>query len=60
MNELTRNAVVDGEVFDPGREAFVEPKVGPPLHRHQVAEPLMGNTSSFHGVSGGPWPPQFQ
>ena len=27
----------------PGGETFVEPQVVPPLHRHQVAEPLVGD-----------------
>jgi len=33
--------VVDGEPSDPGGKALVEPEVGPPLHRHEVAKPLM-------------------
>jgi len=32
--------VVDSEVLDVAGETFVEPQVVPPLHRHQVAEPL--------------------
>ncbi len=31
----------DGLVLHPGGEAFVEPDVVPPLHGHQVAEPLV-------------------
>ena len=31
---------VDGEVHERVGEAFVEPKIVPPRHRHHVAEPL--------------------
>ncbi len=35
-------AVVNSEVLDPGGKALVEPEVSPPFHRHQVAEPHVG------------------
>lgn len=31
---------VDGQVLKVGGEPFVEPKVIPPPHRHQIPEPL--------------------
>ena len=39
--KVTWNAVIDAEIFDPRREALVEPEMRPPFHRDQVAEPLM-------------------
>ena len=34
---------VDGVVLHEGGEALVEPEVAPPVHGHQVTEPLVGN-----------------
>ena len=34
--------VVNGQPADPGGETLVQPQVGPPLHGHIVAEPLVG------------------
>mmetsp|Transcript_8508 Transcript_8508/g.28509 ORF Transcript_8508/g.28509 Transcript_8508/m.28509 type:complete len:262 (+) Transcript_8508:1759-2544(+) len=40
--------MIDGEVANPGGEAFVEPEVRPPAHRHQVPEPLMRQLVRHH------------
>ena len=34
--------VIVAQIFDPRSEALVEPQVVPPLGRHQITEPLMG------------------
>ncbi len=39
---------VRGEVLHEAGEALVEPEVGPPLHGHQVAEPLVGRLVAHH------------
>ena len=39
---VKRVASVEGQVGDVGREALVEPQVVPPAHRHEVAEPHVG------------------
>ena len=38
----------NGLVLHPGGEAFVEPDVVPPLHGHQVAEPLVSHLVGDH------------
>lgn len=38
---LTRIEVIDGKPTDPGRESFIQPELIPPIHRHEVSEPLV-------------------
>ena len=39
---------VCGEVLHEAGTALVEPEVGPPLHGHQVPEPLVGRLVANH------------
>uniref|UniRef100_A0A1I8JN73 PARP n=1 Tax=Macrostomum lignano TaxID=282301 RepID=A0A1I8JN73_9PLAT len=54
-----RVAVVDAQILYPGREAFVKPQLGPPLHSDQISEPLMSHLvannqcNSFHAKLAG-------
>jgi hypothetical protein len=51
---LTWVQVVDGEPSDPRSEALIKPQLTPPVHRNQVAEPLVGKLMSHnvgHSVS---------
>ena len=36
-----REDVVDRKIFNIRSKAFVEPQMGPPLHGHQITEPLV-------------------
>jgi hypothetical protein len=45
---VLRVEYVRGEVLHEAGEALVEPEVGPPLHGHQVAEPLVGRLMAHH------------
>ena len=40
---------VNGDVFHHVGKTFVEPQVVPPAHRHEVAEPLVGQLVSNDG-----------
>lgn len=39
----------DALVLDVAGEAFVQPQVVPPVERHQVSEPLVGQLVRYHG-----------
>mmetsp|Transcript_24042 Transcript_24042/g.34928 ORF Transcript_24042/g.34928 Transcript_24042/m.34928 type:complete len:332 (+) Transcript_24042:123-1118(+) len=45
-----REEGVRGVGLGPGGEPLVEPEVVPPLHGHQVAEPLVGQLVGHHGA----------
>ncbi len=41
-NVVLGEAFVHGDVLDPGGKALVEPEVGLPAHRDEIAEPHVG------------------